>query len=88
MFDEGESTRPARLANNPQIGNLPPKSQNLIEPLSERELEILRLVNAGLSDQRDRRQAYCHRRHSEKTPQQHLWQARRQQSHPGDCAGA
>lgn len=41
MFDEGESTLPARLANDP-IGNLPPKSQNLLEPLSERELEILR----------------------------------------------
>lgn len=27
-----------------------PKAQNLIEPLSERELEVLRLVNAGLSN--------------------------------------
>ena len=27
-----------------------PNRQNLIEPLSERELEILRLVNAGLSN--------------------------------------
>lgn len=38
------------LQTNGIVQNPPSKIQNLIEPLSERELEILQLVNAGLSN--------------------------------------
>ena len=39
------------LQNQPPIQNPKSKNQNLVEPLSEREREVLDLVAAGLSNQ-------------------------------------
>jgi LuxR family maltose regulon positive regulatory protein len=49
---DNEQPQEAKLLSTeqPQIQNLKSKIQNLAEPLSERELEVLRLVAAGYSD--------------------------------------
>jgi DNA-binding NarL/FixJ family response regulator len=60
--------------------------QGLAEPLSERELDVLKLVSAGTQQSRDRQQAGFIRRHSEKLCYQCPAKDRRARSHPGCVA--
>ena len=62
--------------------------QPLIEPLSERELEVLRLLAAGLEKSRDRARADHRREYGAHPYQEHLRQTGRAWPRPGDRAGA
>jgi LuxR family maltose regulon positive regulatory protein len=61
-----------------------PVSMSLSEPLSQRELDILRLFQTELSGSRDRAGTRHRFEHSADAYKEHLRQARRQQS-PGGC---
>lgn len=63
-------------------------NQNLVEPLSQRELEVLRLFRGRSLECGHRRTVDGLGRHRQNPPQTHLRQTRRTEPHPGCCAGA
>jgi LuxR family transcriptional regulator, maltose regulon positive regulatory protein len=50
VFREGLETRDLKLVRHEQVSSLKSLASPLVEPLSEREIEVLRLVASGLSD--------------------------------------
>ena len=82
--DEGPSTIAQTGRPYPASNTL----DRLVEPLSEREREVLALIAAGLSRSRDRDTAHRRRQHRQEAYQQHLRQACRKQSHASTGTGA
>ena len=72
-------TTPARLA--------PTSSQSLIEPLSERELEVLRLLGTELTGPEIARRTHGVPEHHAYPHQKHLQQARGEQPAGGHPPG-
>ena len=64
-----------------------PAPQPLVVPLSERELEVLRLLADGPQQPGDRRRAVPGRGHGQEPRHQRARQARRPRPHPGRAAG-
>ena len=75
----------ARFAQLPDAA-APPPPQPLVVPLSERELEVVRLLAAGPQQPGDRRGAVPGRGHGEEPRDQRARQARRPRPHPGRAA--
>ena len=68
-----------------KIESHPPPAQPLTDPLTKRELEILRLINAGTEKQRDRRTIGYQPQYRPLPHQKHLQQTGRQQTHSSHC---
>ncbi len=67
---------------------MPAAAQEQVEPLSDRELDVLRLAAAGIDQQGHRRHAEHQRPHRPGASGEHLRQARRQLAHRGGDHGA
>jgi LuxR family maltose regulon positive regulatory protein len=57
-FSEGLEARDLRLADAVSASSLKPQASTLVEPLTERELEVLRALAAGLSNRAIAQQFY------------------------------
>jgi ATP/maltotriose-dependent transcriptional regulator MalT len=78
-FPERLEARDSRLGDAAQASRLQPPASELVEPLSERELDVLRLLGTYLSGPEIARELIGVPEHTANPHQKHLRQARGEQ---------
>ena len=78
--------RARRLLERAQMVERAEPRQSLVEPLSQRELEVLRLLDSELTGPEIARELYVTRQHPAHPHQAHLHQARRRRPGQPPCA--
>ena len=84
-FPERLEVRDLRLADLVPASSLKPQASTLVEPITKREQEILRLLIAGASNQQIAAELVI-LGNGQEAREQSTWQARRGKPNPGDCA--